>query len=464
MLFIFPLIYVASFFIALREIIKGNLNGIFLFLIFGLSVYTTAMSVTFMLGLKALVPIFQSFKEILILGVLILNLVALKHRPRLHLIDYIILSFLFYTFLYVILPVGELGFVERLMAFKNSSFFVAVYFTGRLMDIKTVYINKYFNYLVFLTIAAAAILSVEIVLNTHLQTITGFADYNFYVFNLEPSGSFGLTTTFESDGGYKRFASFFSSPIEHGTAAMIALCIIAALYTSDDNKIKINGMGLVALGASFLSILFAISRAPLIGYFFILYIYSIITKKKQIVNTIHMAVAVVAVYLIYLFTRFETVSDGIVGVIMNTIDFSNPSSVGHVLQWVEGILAIAEKPLGLGLGASGRIANSIGENVGGENQFIIIGVQAGIIALGLYLWAHIMFIKTSLKWLPHLKGKERKVCMAVLLIKIGLITLLLTTEIEGSAYISYLSWFLSGLLMSIIMKPQTAQLYPANDD
>ena len=166
-------------------------------------------------------------------------------------------------------------------------------------------------------------------------------------------------------------------------------------------------------------------------------------------------------YFIYLFTRFENTIDGIVGVIMSTIDFSNPSSVGHLLQWTEGIFSIIEKPLGLGLGASGRIANSIGENVGGENQFIIIGVQAGIIALFLYLWAHIMFIKTSFKWLPNLKGKERKVCMTVLLLKLGLTFLLLTTEIEASAYISYINWFLSGLFISIIMQFKVPRIQPA---
>ncbi|MGZ4090689.1 MAG: hypothetical protein ACXVNO_08215, partial [Bacteroidia bacterium] len=70
-MFIFPLIYVISFFIAAREVLKGNREGILIFLIFGLSIYTTAMSVTFMLGLKVLIPFFQFFKEILVLSVFI---------------------------------------------------------------------------------------------------------------------------------------------------------------------------------------------------------------------------------------------------------------------------------------------------------------------------------------------------------------------------------------------------------
>ncbi|ASU33669.1 hypothetical protein MuYL_1773 [Mucilaginibacter xinganensis] len=463
MLFIFPLIYLTSFFVALREIIRGNRQGILVFLIFGLSMYTTAMSVAFLLGLKGFIPIFQYFKEVLILTLLTLNIVTLKYLPRLHLIDYAVLGFLLYTLIYAILPIGEQSFFDRLLAFKSTSFFVVVYFTGRLMDIRTIYISKYFNYIVLLTIAAGAVLVVEVIFNQHLQTITGFADYVYYFFNFEPSGNFGLSWTFESEGGYKRFASFFANPLEHASATLLALSVIIALFTRDDNKFKPSGMGMLALAASFLSILFALSRAPFVSYFIIIYVYALITKKKYITHTVHAAFGLAALYLIYLFTRFGDNNNGITAVIMNTIDFSNPSSVGHLLEWAEGILAMIEKPLGLGLGTSGRVAGSLGENVGGENQYIIIGVQAGIIALSLYLSVYIMLIKTSLKWLPKLKGKERQVCMAVLLLKIGFFIPLLTSEVESSSYISYVNWFLSGLLISVIMQPKFNQLQPSHD-
>lgn len=454
-MFIFPLIYITSFFVSIREVFKGNRQAVLLFLIFGLSMYTTAMSVAFLLGLKDIIPVFQFFKEVLIISVLILNIVTLKYRPRFNVIDYAILGFLFYTLIYALLPIGEQNFINRLMAFKSTSFFVVVYFTGRLFDLKDIYINKYFNYIILLTIAAGAVLMFELVMQRQLQTMTGYADYIYYFFNFEPSGNFGLSWTFESEGGYMRFASFFASPLEHAAATIFALSIIFALYTRDNNRFNINVVGLIALGASFLSILFAVSRAPLASYFLIIYVYALLTKRKFITNTVHFGVAVGAAYLLYLFTRFEDNKSGIVEVIMNTIDFSNPSSVGHVVEWVQGIMAMVESPLGLGLGTSGRVAGSLGENIGGENQFIIIGVQAGIIALFLYLFIYVMIIRASLKWLPKLKGKERKVCFAVLLLKIGFLIPMLTSEVESSSYISYMNWFLSGLLVSIIMRHET---------
>jgi len=463
MLFIFPLIYLTSFFVALREVIKGYRQGVLVFLIFGLSMYTTAMSVAFLLGLKDLIPIFQYFKEVLIISLFILNVVTLRYIPRPHLIDYAILSFLAYTLLYAILPIGEESFFNRLLALKSTSFFVVVYFTGRLMDIREIYISRYFNYIVLLTIAAGFVLAGEVIFHQHLQTITGFADYVYYFFNFEPGGDYGLSWTFQSEGGYPRFASFFANPLEHASATLLALSVIIALFTRDDNRFKPSGMGWLALAASLLSIIFALSRAPFVSYFVVIYVYALVTKKKYITHVVHVALGIAFIYVIYLFTRFQQSNTGITEVIVNTIDFSNPSSVGHVLEWMEGLMSMVEKPFGLGLGTSGRVAGSLGDNVGGENQYIIIGVQAGIVALFLYLSVYIMLIKTSFKWLRVLKGKERKVCMAVFLMKIAFFIPLLTSEVESSSYISYVNWFLSGLLISIIMHSKIAQIQPAHD-
>lgn len=456
MLFIFPLIFITSFIIACREVWRGNTSGVLIFMIFGLSMYTTAMSVTFKLGLKDIIPFLQSFKEVLIISVLILNVAALKHRPRFHFIDYLIFSYLLYLVVYAILPIGEQGFVNRLMALKSISFYIVVYFTGRLIDPKKVYINKYFSYVILLTIGAAAVLLVEVAAQSPLQFNSGYFDYSYYFYNLDADGPFGLRVGFNSDTGYIRFASFFTSPLEHAGATLLALAVIAGLYTRDDNKISINSNGLIALVATLLSILFALSRAPLASYCIMIYVYSVITKRKFIVNTIQTAFGLAAVYVVYLFIQFENQHSGIMAVVLNTIDFSDPSSIGHLAQWAEGIAAIIEHPFGLGLGTSGRVAASISENIGGENQFIIIGVQAGLIALILYLLIFITFVKISLKWLPLLKGKERKVCMTVLLIKIGFLISTLTSEIESSTYLSYMNWFLSGLLINMIMQVKTA--------
>jgi len=449
---IFTLIFLVSFLVAVREIIKGNTQGFLVFIIFGLSMYSTAMSVAFTIGLRDVIPAFQFFKELIILTVLCINLFSLRKKPRFHPIDYLILTFFAYTLIYAILPIGDQPFFARMLAFKSTSFFVLVYFAGRFFDPTKIYISKYFNYIMLLTIAAGAVICLEVVFNQHLQTLTGYADYSYYFFNFEPSGSYGLSWTFESEGGYKRFASFFANPLENAAATLIALAVIGALYTKDDNKFKPDLTGFLALGASLICIIFAISRAPFASYFIVIYVYALLTKKKFITQTIHLGFGAIALYFIWVITNFQDKTNGIAEVIVNTLNFSNPSSVGHVVEWIDGVTSMISNPFGLGLGTSGRVGGTLGETTGGENQFIIIGVQAGVLILLCYLTIYISFIRTGIKWLPKLKGKERKVCMMVLLLKVAIFLPLLTSEVESSSYVSYINWFFSGLLISIIMQ------------
>lgn len=360
-MFIFPLIFLIPFFVAAKEVVNGNKQGILIFLIFGLSIYTTAMSVSFMLGLKSLIPAFQFFKEIIVIAVFVIGIFSLRVRPKFHVLDHALFLFLIITGIYAILPIGEQGLINHFIALKSTSFFVIVYFAGRFINLRSVYINQYFSYIVMVTIAAEVVLVGEIGMNLHLQTFTSYADYSYYFFNFEPSGHFGLSWTFESEGVYKRFASFFANPLEHAAATLLVLAVILGLYTNGKNQFKFNNLSVLALAATFLSILFAISRAPLAGYFLIVYVYALLIKRKSINYLVHAVLALAAVYLIYLFTRFKQNNTGFIEVVINTVDFSNSSSVGHLLEWIQGVISMINHPFGIGLGTSGRVGGSLGE-------------------------------------------------------------------------------------------------------
>jgi O-antigen ligase len=156
------------------------------------------------------------------------------------------------------------------------------------------------------------------------------------------------------------------------------------------------------------------------------------------------------IYFIYYLTQEDRYDELVQDVIIDTLNFSHPSSVGHVLEWVQGIMSIYSNPLGIGMGSSGRIGGSLGENIGGENQYIIIGVQAGVIALLLYLSIYVSLIANAKKWYRKLTRKEKQFALVILLIKIGFVIPSMTSETESSVYISYVTWFLSGIFISII--------------
>ncbi|MGV3684527.1 MAG: O-antigen ligase family protein [Daejeonella sp.] len=452
---IFPLLYISAFLSALKDIFNKNPQGGFIFLIFGLSIYNTTLSILYQAGYRSFIFLFQPFKEIIILAMLGTMVWHLKERIRPHVIDYAVVAYLVYTGLYVLLPIGEFGFSARLLAFKSTSFFALIYCAGRLIDIRTLEIKKYFHFILVLAIAAAILVLYESVIDTHFQSLTGYSDYIYDFFGQEPEGNYGLTWTFErAESGLKRFASFFSDPLEHASAALLSISVIAGLFTQKNNLFNPSKLGMLAIMASLTSVMFSISRSSMASYFLVIYVYAFITDKKYILHGCHMLIAAGFIYLGYV-----VADKGLYEYILSTLTLQDASGLGHVVAWLAGLEAMVSNPLGLGLGASGRVSGSLGTSIGGENQFIILGVQIGIVGVLLYIFIHLTTIIYAYKWFPHLEGKERMVALTVFLLKIGISLPLFTANLDSYSYITYINWFLTGVLVNMIMHKQ-----PPGDD
>ena len=448
-MFLFPCIYIISFLTASYQLFNRKQEGILVFIVFALPIYITSLSIANMYGFSWMIPALQFCKELLILFALFTYIY--KQEPKLHLqtVDWLVFSYLAYNLLYAILPVGSYSFTEKLIALKGISFFPLVYFVGRYCNPNEINLNKWFHYLFILAILTGVLLLFEIIPYVHFQTFTGYATFNSQFFNVEPAGHYDLTWTFESISGIKRFASFFSMPLEHAAATLISISVIAALVIDRNNKIKLTPFLLVAFGFTLLSIFFAFSRAAFASYFLMIYVYFLITKNKLGLKLIHWGMAFVV------FAIIAWLQGDIYEVITTTIDFTDSSSVSHVIDWLAGIQSIGSHPLGLGLGSSGRVAGSIGDNIGGENQLIIIGVQTGIVTMILYVAIYWQVIKNGFNlFLKSKSSKARKIGLMIVLVKIGMIIPLLTAEAETYLYISYFIWFFTGLLITIVSRNQ----------
>lgn len=453
---VFLFIYVLTFCLALSGILRGNTGKLFLFVVFGLPIYFTALSIAYINGLGAFIPLLQGLKEIIILVALVALLYQRKKEIRLHIIDKLVLAYLIYTAAYVVLPIGGFGFFEKLLALKSLSFFPLVYFTGRLIDIREINFNNYFSFISLVAILAGCVLVVELIRYEHLQTYTGYAEFNKAFFKQESNGNYGLSWTFETPQGLKRFASFYGGPLELGVDTVCTAAVLMTLATRNNNRFRLDRFQLVTLFFTVFAIFMALSRASFASYFLILYVYAHLTEKKQLVKFFHYG-ALAIVFLILFFLQGD-----IYDWIINTMDFSDSSSAFHIVQWLDGLNAIASHPLGLGLGMSGRVSIASDSNIGGENQLIIIGVQAGLIAVILYCIIYVYTIITCTKVFKLAKGKMRKPALALFLIKIGIILPLLTANTESYIYLSYLSWLLTGIVVKIAAEELTQPGYSIN--
>lgn len=441
---IFPLVYFSSLIYSLNYIFKKKYEAILVFFIFGLPIYITSLSILHLYGWDILIPAFQYSKEIIVITSISLILYELNDLPEFNLLDKLMALFLGYSLLYIIMPLGSYTIFQKFIAFKNIAFFPLIYFIGRLINIEKIWIEKIKVLISIMSIFAGIVLLGEIINYKHLQTITGFADYNYRYMGASPGGNYGLSWTFEIEGGIKRFASFFANPLENAAATLLTVGI---LLSNLNNRTKSNYLFYTTLISAILSIMFALSRASFASFLIVFYIYFKLTKNKKMLFAFHVSFGVIIVGLIY-FLANHSISE----FIFNTFDFSNTSSVSHLIEWIDGVQSIYSHPLGIGLGESGRVSGELGLNTGGENQLIITGVQIGLIGLGLYIAIIVMTIKWSLTLFKYAKGKGKALGTILLIFRIGMIIPMLTAAVESYLYISFVGWFLTGCLSTAHMK------------
>ena len=175
---------------------------------------------------------------------------------------------------------------------------------------------------------------------------------------------------------------------------------------------------------------------------FILALY--ISKNYQLIFYSTVFFISVCIYL-YFFSENDTRY-----MIEDTLFFRNSSSLGHLVEWIEGLLTIYENPFGIGLAMSGN-ASGVDQSIkiGGENQFLIYGVQMGVIAVVLYMIILFKSIFNSIRlYIKSLSLKERSVGFITGLTKFGLIIPLLTANAELYLFVALFSWYLVGLVES----------------
>ena len=135
--------------------------------------------------------------------------------------------------------------------------------------------------------------------------------------------------------------------------------------------------------------------------------------------------------------------------IIDTLKFENTSSLGHLVEWLEGVLSIFENPLGIGLAMSGN-ASGVDQaiKVGGENQFLIFGVQMGVFSVILYVLILFFIIKRSSHVYLKTLNFNKHISFIVACTKFGLLIPLLTANAELYLFVSLATWFFAGYIES----------------
>jgi hypothetical protein len=182
------------------------------------------------------------------------------------------------------------------------------------------------------------------------------------------------------------------------------------------------------------------SRSGILGFILIILFTLIITKNYNVLVRLILSFSVL-ILSYYYFSDLETKY-----FIIDTLSFQNTSSLGHLFEWIEGIDSMINNPLGIGLATSGN-ASSVDQaiGIGGENQFLIFGVQLGLLGIILYSSILIKSIYNCAKlYMNENIYNLRMISFVACCTKIGLIIPLMTANAEIYSFISLITWIFVG--------------------
>ncbi|MCH1548385.1 MAG: hypothetical protein L7S44_07505 [Flavobacteriaceae bacterium] len=439
------LIYIIFIGLTLGEIYKGNSAYLLLYVICFLPFYTVFQITVFNAFENiALINSIKYSKDFVFFSSFILFIIGTKRSFinrtfNFSVLDKLIITFLALVLVYLIIPLGEANLISKIIYAKNIFLIGILYFFGRNTDFNFKNWNIVIKLLVFLTLLSFITALLETVAGTHLHSFLGYSNYNLVVNDIDPQGNYGLNWSFESQGAQPRYASFFADPLEF--SASLLLFFSLALWLFIHSKYKQNKLLFFSLILVIIfSFLFAFSRASMFSGILVLVFGLYLSRNYKIIFSMFLIVLVGFVY-VYNFS-----DEQLRFFIQDTLTFQNTSSLGHLVEWIEGIISIYENPFGVGLAMSGN-ASGVDQSIkiGGENQFLIYGVQMGIVSLVLYLLILIKAIYNSARlYLKSVDYNHKSIGFITSLTKFGLLIPLFTANAELYLFVALFSWYLVG--------------------
>jgi len=426
----------------LERVYNGNLSFLLIYLVTFLPVYFIFQLIVFDFSENVLlVDLIKYSKDFVIFSSFFIVFFGSKKdffstELKTTFLDKTIILFIILSSIYAIIPIGEASFYVKLIYLKNIYLIGVVYYLGRNFFISEYLFFNLKKILILILCIAFLVSSIEYFFNFHLHSFFNYAKFNLLINDILPEGNFDLSWTFERSPNQARFGSIFPNPLEFSSNLILFLTIpLFAILHTKKNIFK----NLLIILIVFVSFYYAYSRASILSALIMIFTALLITKNYK--KVFYILVLLFFSILIFYFSASE---DSIYFVI-DTFTFNESSSFSHLIEWIQAILTIIENPLGIGLAMSGN-ASGVDQaiKIGGENQFLIYGVQMGVISMILYSIMLFKSIRDSFSVFSQSKGYVKELAFIVLLTKFGLIIPLLKTNAELYLFVSLTTWFLIG--------------------
>ena len=449
---ILSIIYIGFIGFVLKKIFEGDTYYLLLYILFTLPFYSTLQLVIFKgFNVIPFVNLLKYSKDfVFFTGFFILIFGKkesfIEREWQLTLLDKLFLGFMTLTLIYTLIPLGSASLLSKMIYAKNIFLMGIIYFLGRHTNIDEQRWRFIVKFIICLIVGSFLLALTEIISGVHLQSILDYGRFNSIMYDVSPTGNYGLSWTFERQGSLPRFAAFFSNPLDFAASLLLFFSVgLNLLLHSKYNSNRLAYLGLLLL--VIFSFFFSYSRGAIIASV-ILVFFTLFLEKKYFLLRIALGLVVMLVTYIF-FSSYE-----LDYFVLDTFNFQNTSSLGHLLEWLEGIESMLLHPMGIGLAMSGN-GNGVEQalKISGENQFLIYGVQMGFLGLFIYISMLFKAIKDSLKvFKDSSKQHVRSISYVAAATKIGLLIPLFTANAELYLFVAFLSWFLIGSIETYYLK------------
>lgn len=419
----------------MRRTLVGALMAMFLALPF---YHITSAAIVVLMGQPLLGTAVRASKDVLFWGAfaVMIGMVALRGRfRRFSAADWAVFLFGVLTVARALLG-SSAGLVGTALGGRQNLTIVMVYFIGRGLPPRLPTLRRFLMAFVGVGVFSALVAAGEMLGLYSVPELVGLIEYMERTFEQESTGEYGLTWTFQTAFGLRRYSGITGNPLE---AAMLSLLCIAFVVGLSTLRTSSRTWIVCVLLVLMFGLASTVSRASTAGAIVVMSAALFVpgVGVARLLSFAGVAGAVILVLTTPVLASF----------VRATVSLANPSAMGHYVEWMDGVRAVAENPLGLGLGTSGTLGTRLGVGIGGESQYIITAVQMGIVGLVSYLSAWAWTFVTGLRtFLRHRRSMLGAAALALVLARLGLAVPAASSAFETYLSISLPVWWLSGVI------------------
>jgi hypothetical protein len=461
-------------------------------LVAGMAVHNLIIMVLVRAGTNAvLIRAVQAWKEIVLLllfaGLIAAGWQRLRSgaRPRLVFLDWIVFAFAAlltgYFVVQLVLGLGDATLAQRLLSVRESLLLPVLYACGRVFLPRTSEDAEFTRGAILVSAAFVGVFGLWELwfVPTGRWLEWGAIDFSRWL-GFDYHGPAGLPENFflgtTAGLGLRRMVSTYISPLGIAYTGLLVAPLAAAtivgragavprwaawaLFTLLVSAIvfSVTRLALASLVVEFilLALLFRNWRAWLLAAIVIAAVGTVFTYYRSFgpLMTYELQEVESPTRFLRASTAVPTPSADTTGEIIDRVLSQQDASVrGHINAIIEGLRYVIEHPLGTGPGSA---IPRYGETQGpGESAMLRTGGELGIIGAALYLAMYLGAMYAGWRAFRFSRGLARDFAVVALIGGIGLVPVMLTSDVWGNFSVTFLFWWAAGLSVTLAARSGT---------